>query len=317
MKTKAKDMVGWFVWVPVRSMLYRLPIKFSYLLADLVSRLAFHLWLPMRRMAAEELALLYGSSIHGKRREEIIRLSLRVFFLRQVENLLFDRFDRKLLSENVSIEGIENVRASTSGGKGTIILLCHFGSFLMPLPLLAYKGYKVHQLAGNPLIGNSMSRKIFEIRKSISDRMPFDFFLSGSYLGPVVRALRKNEIVVVAFDGRTGSNWIRIPILSRTAVLSPGSFDLASRTGAQIVPTFVVRDHGYKLRVIFEPPMKLKSKGGKEEMLAADCAQYVAIFEKYLTRYPCHFLPTLCSIRKEAEAGLNSPLFVDQQTRTS
>jgi hypothetical protein len=82
-------------------------------------------------------------------------------------------------------------------------------------------------------------------------------------------------------------------------------------TGAAILPTFVVRNRYDKNRIILEPPITLEKANSKEQALIENIKKYVQIFEKYLLRYPCHFGMTLFTVRKEAETGLNLPLFVD------
>jgi KDO2-lipid IV(A) lauroyltransferase len=141
--------------------------------------------------------------------------------------------------------------------------------------------------------------------------LPVQFIEANNYMRPVVRALRDNGIIVIAFDGRTGDKWVTVRLLDRLAQFSSGPFSLAMMTGAAILPTFVVRNRYDKHRIILEPPITLEKANSKEQALIENIKKYVQIFEKYLLRYPCHFGMTLFTVRKEAETGLNLPLFVD------
>lgn len=141
--------------------------------------------------------------------------------------------------------------------------------------------------------------------------MPFQIVQTDENLRLIVKSLRNNGIIVIAFDGRAGNRWVPVKILKRTAHFSPGPFNLAIKTGAIILPTFVVRGKDNKHRIIFEPEMKLDRTDDKEGTLNINTIKYAKIFERYLLRYPCHFAMTLYSIREEAYRGLNRPLFID------
>lgn len=303
----------WFIWFPLRKLIKWLPLKLNYSLAYFLS--FFFYWLDKKRRCGviEEVEKLFGKRFNERDIKRLVKASFGIFLKRQFENLLFGSFTRDQLDRMTSIEGLDNLNKSLQKGKGVILLLSHFGSFLLPLPVLGYKGYKVIQVAGKPLIeGNRpVHRKIFEFRKNETDKLPIQFIQSNQYLGTLIRALNNNAVLVIAFDGRAGDKWIPVQLLNRTGYFSPGPFNLAIKTGAQILPTFVVRGKNNRHKIIFEPPMDLEITNTKEETLKMNTIKFAKIFEKYLLRYPCHFAMTLYSIRDEANRGLNRPLFID------
>jgi KDO2-lipid IV(A) lauroyltransferase len=303
----------WFMWFPLRKLLNSIPMKFNYSLAHFLSLLCYLFFKKRRNVVNEEVIKLFGIQTDKKKVKIIVKNSFSIFLKRQIENFLFGTFTQKQLNQIASIAGSENLEDALKKRKGVIILLSHFGSFLLPLILLGYRGYKVNQVAGEPLLemNSHIHKKIFELRKKDTDKLPIQFIQSNRYLGPIVRALKKNEIIVIAFDGRTGNTWIPVQLLHRIAQFSPGPFNLAIKTGAPILPAFVVRGKDNKHRIIFEPAMELETTDDLEKALKINTIKYTGIFEKYLIDYPCHFAMTLYTIRREAESGLNRPLFVD------
>ena len=303
----------WFVRFPLKSLLMHLPLKLNYSLAHFFSWFLYLILKKRRDIVTEEITRLFGEQMYEKDQKRVVRKSFTIFFKRQVENLLFGEFKKSQLDHITSIEGIDNLNRALQDGKGVILLLSHFGSFLLPLPVLGYMGHKVFQVTGKPLLEgrNPIHKKLFKFRKTESDKLPIHFIVANRYLGPIVRALKSNSIVVIAFDGRTGDRWIQGKLFNRTAQFSPGPFNLALRTGAAILPTFVVRRKDNKHRIIFEPRMKLEITTNKEETLKINTIKYLWIFKRYLLNYPCHFAMTLYTVRNEAEKGLNRPLFVD------
>jgi KDO2-lipid IV(A) lauroyltransferase len=307
------EMGLWFVRFPLKRLLLRFPLKLSYSLSHLFAWVFYVSLEKRRRIIKEEVTRLFGSRLDKKGVRRVARKSFDIFLKRQVENLLLAQFTGERLNRISYIDGIENLNIAMDKGNGVIMLLSHFGSFLLPLPVFSYMGFRVFQIVGKPLLEGRLSihKKLFELKKKEMSALPVQFIEANNYMRPVVRALRDNGIIVIAFDGRTGDKWVTVRLLDRLAQFSSGPFSLAMMTGAAILPTFVVRNRYDKHRIILEPPITLEKANSKEQALIENIKKYVQIFEKYLLRYPCHFGMTLFTVRKEAETGLNLPLFVD------
>jgi KDO2-lipid IV(A) lauroyltransferase len=167
----------------------------------------------------------------------------------------------------------------------------------------------MNQIVGRPLLEKGWAhKKIHQYREGQEPRLPFRFIRADRYIGPIVKALGHNQIVVIAFDGRTGSKWIPVDLFNRTAEFSTGPFKLAMKTGATILPTFVVRQSDNKHKIIIEGAMDV-AVAREEERVETSVRSFAEIFKGYLLKYPCHFAMTLYTIRDEAERGLNRPLF--------
>jgi KDO2-lipid IV(A) lauroyltransferase len=214
-----------------------------------------------------------------------------------------------VLGEMVKAEGLENLDAALKGGRGAILLLAHFGSFLLPLPFLGHLGYRVNQVAGRQVHASFLGEVLWRWRKHEADKLPVNFIQVGRFLRPVYDALKRGEAVAIAFDGRDGANWEAVDFFERKALFSNGPFTLARRTGAAIVPTFMVRTEDDAHRLVLGPPFAL-SEGGSPEALHRDTERFAGIFARYVAEFPCHFAGVLYKIKKEQEIG-NTPLFVE------
>ncbi len=266
-----------------------------------------------RRILREETELLFGSRLGRDEKEQIARESVRMYLKRQAENLLFGRLTRSMLDRMTVIEGLEHIDRALGRGRGVILLLNHFGSFLLPLPVLGFKGDRVNQVTGKVLSRNTLADLIWRLRKREADRLPIQFIGVASFLRPVYDALRKGEIVAIAFDGREGKRWIPVKFIERTALFSPGPMNLARKTGAAIIPTFVVRRPDDRHRIIFMKEFDLTQTSDAEEALTIDTKRYAAILEDYVLRHPDHFGATLLDARRNAERGVIAPLFEERE----
>ena len=309
----AGDAGLFFMMFPANFLARRIPLMNSYRMMKIVSSLACLFAARRRKIIAEEVKLLYGNEFSEKRIRKIVSRSFEIYLKRQVENVAFDSLTEDRLERIVSLEGFEHLERAVEGGRGVILLLAHFGSFLLPPAVLGYRGFKVFQVAGRPLIEQRsfFQKKVFEARKRGTDKMPFQFLLTDTYLGPIVRALKGGSVVVIAFDGRSATEMIEMKLLERVARFSYGPFRLATRTGAVILPTFVIRKRDDRHRMVIEPPMDLQQGTADKKTLSMHTEKYCRIFERYIRHYPCHFAMTLYTHRKEAERGLNPPLFIE------
>ena len=132
------------------------------------------------------------------------------------------------------------------------------------------------------------------------------------FLRPILNALKNNEILCIAFDGRDGTKWEPVDFLGRKAMLSTGPFSLARKTGATIIPTFVIRDADDTHTLIFETAfdMPKAERQDMEKASASDTCRYAEFFSNYVYKYPCHFGMTLLKHRFQASKDYPQ-LFVD------
>ncbi len=276
--------------------------------------LAYYLLRRDRTLMVRELSKLLGrtSSLTQKEIEKIARKGFHVFIKRQMENLYWGRLNADLIERIVSIEGREHLDGVLSKGRGAILVTAHFGSLLLPPFALGFKGYRVNQIAGPPLVEKQrlVHRKIFALRAKESERLPLKFIVIGSSMRPVFNLLKNNEILFIAFDGREANNMVPVDFFGHAAYFSPGPFKLSLATKAPILPAFIVRRSDDTHRLIIGPPFELEWADDKEKMLEVNTAKFAKIFEGYIAKYPCHYAMTL--MRMEAliqEGALKSSLY--------
>ena len=251
-----------------------------------------------------------------KDREVIMQVTRRGFenhYARITETFFFGRLSKGILDEMIEVRGMENIDKALSGGHGVILLLAHFGSFLLPLPYLGYKGYKVNQLTGKQRHKSIIHERVWVWRKRDADRLPVIYIQAERFLRPMLNALKNNEILCIAFDGRDGSNWTPVNFLGRKAIFSAGPFKLARKTGAVIIPTFVIRNQDDTHLLLFEKPFDLPrmTLSDVKKTAADDTERYTQFFSQYVKKYPCHFGMTLLTHNFNASEDYPQ-LFVDE-----
>ena len=279
-----------------------------------LGRFLYHIDKTGRELLEKELSWMICYEANQAR---IIQTAKRCFenhYMRILESCVFGRLSKEILSEMIQVQGMAHISEAMLRGNGVIILLAHFGSFLLPLPYLGYAGYPVNQLTGKQRHRSVIDERIWVWRKRDADRLPVKYIQAEKFLRPMLNALKNNEILSIAFDGRDGANWTTVDFLGRKALFSSGIFRIARKTGAVIIPTFVIRNDDDTHSIIFEKPFDLSQERFADVKKAAesDTKKYPEFFSEYVKRYPCHFAMTLVKHHLQT-AGDYPDLLVTEQ----
>lgn len=315
---RAVLILKWLFWRIGPGLFSRLPLSMVWRLADVLGDLLFYLDKRRRTLISEEMRLLLGASPTAALLDAEAKVSFRNFVKEQLETFQYRRVRGENVSSILQVSGIDHVRTSQQKGRGTIILTAHFGAHLLPILALDAEGYNVFQLGTPPsaweeMVGmktNSLEKDIFHRRNSHETTLPATFVFLNSSMRDVYRVLEQNGVLIVAFDGRAGSRWKKVPFLERVIQVSPGPFHLAHSSGAAIIPSFVVREDSGRNTVLFHPPLPLHPDCNREEETERALDEFLTLFGEYITRNPGHYGWLLQAARIRATLD-PYPLFIE------
>lgn len=194
------------------------------------------------------------------------------------------KIDKKFIDKFVKIENLEYMDNALKKGKGVIGVTAHLGNWELCAQILARLGYKMNAIA----LTHAYSR--------IDDFFSRQRQLTGINVVPVgvsVRkcfaALRKNEIVGILGDRDfSGENGIFVDFLNCSFMAPLGPAVLSLRTGAAIVPAFVIRDEKDEryFRYIFTEPIYPEYSADEKEDIKHLTNKYIKVIEKFVKLYP-------------------------------
>jgi KDO2-lipid IV(A) lauroyltransferase len=109
-------------------------------------------------------------------------------------------------------------------------------------------------------------------------------------LRPIVQALRANEAVALAADRDVtgGGRWL--PFFGAPARIPVGHVKLALRTGAPILPCFIVRKSNRHSRIYIEEPLFLTPSEDSQGDVRKGAMRIVSLMERYIQTYPDQWL---------------------------
>ena len=195
-----------------------------------------------------------------------------------------EKIDKEFIEKFVTIENLQYMDAALKKGKGVIGLTAHLGNWELCAQILARLGYKINAIALTHM--NSRIDKFFSKQRQLTG---INVVPVGVSVRQCFSALRKNEIVGILGDRDfSGENGIFVDFIGRKLLAPLGPAVLSLRTGAAIVPAFVVREGKDEccFRYIFTEPIYPEYSGDEKKDIENLTIRYVKIIEKYVKLYP-------------------------------
>ncbi|MFT4975510.1 MAG: lauroyl/myristoyl acyltransferase [Myxococcota bacterium] len=306
-----KDIARWLFWVKLRGLLDPAhPERVQAL---------YPLWRAQYRLAQGQRALMaeeYRSWL-GHADESLLQEAYRIAFRVHLEEVLLGGLTVDNCEQYMVFDGRENLDAALARGKGAILLNPHAGNFMLMIAAVSLAGYPYTQYAArgmappevaaeNPdVFGiNRWRREARAAREASEDRLPANFITLDTSVRHLYRCLARNECIGIAFDGRIGSRFVRVPYLGRQALLNPGPYRMAASTGAAIVPTLCSTPADGPNVCTFGEPIFGDDPGELLRRFIEDAV------EPWLTKNPATYGVWLAHCR-ERRAVDDHPFFID------
>jgi KDO2-lipid IV(A) lauroyltransferase len=106
-----------------------------------------------------------------------------------------------------------------------------------------------------------------------------------------LEALRRGQVLGLLADREFGRNGVEVQVWGRTLLLPRGPATLSLRTGAPVVPTFLLREGPWRFRLCCEPPIWPPAHAGRpEQAVRALTHAYAAAWSRYVERVPEQWL---------------------------
>jgi len=297
MKSDAKKimLINFLVYLAFRLFLlviYLLPFRLVALLGTFLGRAYYLIDRARHRFANANISVVFGRKLDNKKRgilgrESCEHLAMYIFDLLKLNKIITPENYHKY----IEIAGSSNLMKSIKRGKGTVVVIGHFGNLYLFI-YLCYLNIPPMAAVLRELDNPYLERLISSIVKAYN----VITVRADGALKKMHRLLLQNAITVTAADQKAGGNprvgrhgivvdFFGIP--SQTHITAPL---LARRTGASIVPLFVIRKGPGRYRIEINEPLKLVHTSNEAHDLTKNTRKINQIFEDYIMKYPQHWL---------------------------
>jgi KDO2-lipid IV(A) lauroyltransferase len=235
-----------------------------------------------RKVALQNLYLAFGqeksaSEIRGIARRTFQNLGMMAMEFFRIPGLNMEDFKKK-----VSVEGLDEALRLLEKKKGGLLLIGHFGNWELMGFMSKVIGNPIMVIA-KPIKQERIDRWITGIRK-----------VAGLELIPpekasqkVIHGLSQNRVVGILIDQRAKrSEGVWADFFGKKAPTTPGLAVLALRTGAPVLPVFMVRNGFQNHRLLIKKPLELIRTGNFKKDVEANTQLFNQTLESMIRQYP-------------------------------
>lgn len=252
-----------------------------------LGNLMYALDLEHRRVAIDNLKIAFGQEKSEEERRLIAKKNFQNIGMMAIEFFRIPKMDMETYKRKVTVEGLDQALKVLDENRGALLLLGHFGNW----ELMALMSQVINRpiMAIAKLIKNNpwLERWIIESREKIG----LEIIPPRNATPKVVQALSQNKIVAILFDQRgRRSKGIWADFFGRKVPTTPGLATMAIRSGAPVIPVFMIREGFDKHRLIIKEPLSLIQTGDFNQDVEANTQLFNQVLESIIRQYPDQWL---------------------------
>jgi KDO2-lipid IV(A) lauroyltransferase len=254
-----------------------LPLRFSYALAVFFCDIHFIFADKDRLYTLENLRVIFpNKSLH-----EIKQIRIRMF--RNFAKYLVDFFrfpiiDQDYIDRYIKIENRHIVDEALKKGKGAITLTAHIGNWELGGLTIGVLGYSFWAVALP-----HKNKKINDFFNSRRENKGVHVIPFGKAAKMCLNVLRENKVLALLGDRDfTHEAGVIVELFGKKTYIPKGPAAFALKTGAAIIPGFMLRNPDDTFTLRFEEPIPYT----ETESVETVSNRVRDLLESYITRYP-------------------------------
>ncbi|MEW6374366.1 MAG: lysophospholipid acyltransferase family protein [Thermodesulfobacteriota bacterium] len=264
-----------------------LPEGFALWVGRKLGSVMYYLDLEHRKVALQNLQIAFGQEKSEEEMRFIAKGNFQNLGMMVVEFFRIPGMDIETYKRKVEVEGLDEALKVLEKNKGALLLLGHFGNWeLMALMSKIIK--RSILVIAKPIKQNPwLDRWIIRIRKEIG----LEVIPPEKASQKVIQALSQNQVVGILFDQRAKrSKGVWANFFGRKVPTTPGLAVMAIRSGAPVLPVFMVREGFQKHRLVIREPLELVHTGDIKKDVEANTQLFNDTLESIIRQHPDQWL---------------------------
>lgn len=283
-------MVAYFIYLMMQGFglfINLLPEGLALWLGRRLGSLFYFLDWEHRRVALQNLYIAFGQEKSERVRKAIAKRSFRNVGMMVIEFLRIPGMNTEDFKKKVSFEGLDGALQLLEKKRGGLLLIGHFGNW--ELMGFMSKVLKTSVLAiGKPIKANE---RLYRFISKIREGAGLEVIPPENATPKVIRALSQNRLVGILIDQRAKrSRGVWADFFGRKVPTTPGLAVMAIRSGAPVVPVFIIRDGFRKHRLLIKEPIELVLTGDMKKDVEINTQRFTDTLEAMIRQYPDQWL---------------------------
>jgi Kdo2-lipid IVA lauroyltransferase/acyltransferase len=268
----------------VGGLVARLPPRVGRGLGAGLGRAAYRLLSGRRRVALDNLTLVFGDALSPAARATLARESFEHLGITAVEccRLFFGPVESLLT--RVRGGGTEHIASALARGRGIFFLTAHFGNWELLAATHGLAGFGLSVVV-RPLDNPYLDALIARAR----ERSGLRAISKREAVVGVREALARGECIGILLDQDAGRGGVFVPFLGHPASTSRALAVLALKTRAPVLPAFIHRLPDGSHELVLEPEIPLEITGDLDHDIEVNTARYTAAIERQVRAHPAQW----------------------------
>jgi KDO2-lipid IV(A) lauroyltransferase len=261
-----------------------LPLESVPSYGERLGTLALSLMRKRKKIALGNLNLALGKEKSPEEVERICRNSFKNIGKDMLEISSCLKFEEGYLKTLVKLEGKEHLDDTLRKGNGAIALTAHLGNFPLMNVRLVDEGYPLSLVARDP-----ENPKVAKMITSYRDAVGIESIPDKPRMACVsksLKALKQNRILLLQIDQNAPSTECWVDFFGYLVPTFKGPVIFSLRTGAPILPMFIIRNPDSFHKLIIHPPFQLSISGNAEQDITSNIARLTKVVEATIREYP-------------------------------
>ncbi len=280
-----KNITEYALFFPINAVARRLSFRGAGRLGSILGAGGFSLLRYRRSVSLENLRRAFPGESPGTL-QAIAVGAYRGYGRALLEMLWSGGATQDQLRATMTLENPEVPLEALARGKGLILLSGHFGAWEFIVTSMSLR-------LGHPVTAIAQPQRNTFIDAIISANR--NRFGSGTVsmhhsVREVLRLLREGRIVGMLGDQSGPKESVFIDFFGRPAATHRGAAAFSLKSGAPLVMFFFVRQPDGTYRAVYEEVDRTGLNGSPEETIIELTRRHTAVLERYIRRYPDHWL---------------------------
>jgi len=279
-------LFGYFLYLLLRGFsltVNLLPETLSLWMGRGLGDVMYYLDLEHRKLALQNLFIVFGREKSEREIRSIAKRNFQNLGMMTIEFFRLPKMNVEAFQRKVNIEGLEICKKALNNKKGLLLLLSHFGNWELMGLMSKFLGSSIAVIA-RPIKKNKwVDRLVREIRSGTG----LEVISTEKASRKVMRVLSQNRMVGILIDQRAKrSEGVWVDFFGKKAPSTPALAVLAMRTGAPVVPVFMIRIGYRKHRLVIKKPLQLVDTGNIKKDVETNTQLMNQTLESMIRQYP-------------------------------
>ena len=245
-------------------------------------RLAFHIFTKRRAVAISNVKRAFRN-LSNEKAIEIAKNSFDKMGINFVEQLAMPYIPKNEYAGRFPVENQCYIDDALKQNKGVIGLIFHYANWeIMGVASTSLSSDVV--VLARPL---KRHKRLNQFLNDLRSATGLKIIPNANTAKDVIRYLKENRIVGILADQREKrSKGVFVELFGEKVPTSKGIAAIGMKTGAPVVPMYLVREGFLRYRVVWSKPIEMERKGDIEDLIYRNTRKINAFLESIILKNP-------------------------------